>query len=545
MRNTNYVSLGPGDCVLQTGAVSFDASTFEIWGALLNGGRVVIPPKLSTLDPAELKRLMVGHGVTTLWLTTTLFNQLVTADVSLFASIRQLIVGGERLSPPHINLFRSAHPGVTLINGYGPTELTTFAICHRITCDYFRDIPLGRPISNTQVAILDEAGAVLDVGAVGEICIGGDGLARGYLGDPELTARKFIRHPFAAGGRVYRTGDLGCWATDGTIQYLGRLDDQVKIRGFRIEPAEIERRMLEIPGMREAAVVCHDPGGDAKELIAYWAGDDAVDPSGVRAALASALPDVMVPAEFIRLERLPLSARGKLDRRALPAPSSTRYVTGGSHRAPAAPANDTERKMIAIWRDVLSVADIGADDDFFAVGGHSLKALKLAHLIQKETGVAVPFSAVFAASTVRSLAQRVLDCARYGEAALDQPLVTLNVADGGLVLFAFPPGTGDALGYSELATHLKFCTFHAFNFIDVESRVKDYADLIQGIDPDGPYVLFGYSAGGNLAFHVTKALERRGRSVTAIVMLDFWPGHGEIPLPRGGGGTSRDGLPRC
>ena len=268
MRNTNYVSLGPGDCVLQTGAVSFDASTFEIWGALLNGGRVVIPPKLSTLDPAELKRLMVGHGVTTLWLTTTLFNQLVTADVSLFASIRQLIVGGERLSPPHINLFRSAHPGVTLINGYGPTELTTFAICHRITCDYFRDIPLGRPISNTQVAILDEAGAVLDVGAVGEICIGGDGLARGYLGDPELTARKFIRHPFAAGGRVYRTGDLGCWATDGTIQYLGRLDDQVKIRGFRIEPAEIERRMLEIPGMREAAVVCHDPGGDAKELIA-------------------------------------------------------------------------------------------------------------------------------------------------------------------------------------------------------------------------------------------------------------------------------------
>jgi amino acid adenylation domain-containing protein len=516
VRDTNYVTLGPDDCILLTGTVSFDASTFEIWGALLNGGRLVIPPKLSILDPAELKRLIAGHGVTTLWLTTSLFNHLVTHDVSIFAGVRQLLVGGERLSPSHINQFRAAHPATTVINGYGPTESTTFAICHRIACDYLRDIPLGKPISNTQVAILDDAGRLLDVGAVGEICIGGDGLARGYLRDTALTARKFIHHPFADGGRAYRTGDLGCWAVDGTIQFLGRLDDQMKIRGFRIEPAEIEARLLAIAGVREAAVACHDFGNGDKSLVAYWVGDDTVDPALMRSALAFDLPKVMVPNDFVRLEHLPLTSRGKLDRRALRPPAAGRDPHAGAPSRPtrAAPASETESKMLAIWQEVLNIPDIGVDDDFFGLGGHSLKALKLTSLIQKQLGVTMPFSTIFAARTVRALAQRALDCARYGEQALDQSLVTLNVAEGGMPLFAFPPGTGDALGYSELARRLTFCTFHAFNFIDAETRLQDYADLIMRTDPDGPYLLFGYSAG------VTKELERRGRRVTAIVMFD-------------------------
>jgi tyrocidine synthetase III len=230
----------------------------------------------------------------------------------------------------------------------------------------------------------------------------------------------------------------------------------------------------------------------------------------------------MVPSQFVRLERLPLTSRGKLDRRALPPPTRTQDSRRrkSAFHAPVAPASDTEKKMIAIWQEVLKVADIGVDDDFFALGGHSLKALKLAHLIQKELGIAFPFSAVFAARTPRALAQRALDCACYGKQSLDQPLVTLNSGEDGLRLFAFPPGTGDALGYAELAAGLKFCTFHAFNFIDAESRLQDYADLMMSIDPEGPYVLFGYSAGGNLAFNVAKGLERRGLSVAAIVMLD-------------------------
>jgi amino acid adenylation domain-containing protein len=521
VRNTNYIALGPDDCILQTGALSFDASTFEIWGALLNGGRLIIPPKWSILDQAEFERLIADHGVTTLWLTASLFNQLVAADLSIFAGLHQVIVGGERLSPPHIRQFRSAYPAIALINGYGPTESTTFAICHRITSDYLRDIPLGKPISNTQVAILNDAGTLLDVGAVGEICIGGDGLARGYLGDPELTARKFIQHSFAAEGRAYRTGDLGSWAADGTIQFLGRLDDQVKIRGFRVEPSEIEFRLLAISGVREVAVIGHEAGNGETELIAYWTGDDTVNPAFIRSTLAAELPDVMVPRHLIQLERLPLNSSGKLDRRALPSPTGIHDTNRPDLRnAPAGPASDTEKQMIAIWQEVLETSDIGIDDDFFALGGHSLKALKLAHLIQRDMGVAMPFSAVFSAQTVRSLAQRALDCARYGEHALDQPYVTFNVANGRLPLFAFPPGTGDALGYLELAGRLEFCIFHAFNFIDAESRVRDYADRIISVDPDGPHILFGYSAGGNMAFRVTKELERRGRTVAAIVMLD-------------------------
>jgi thioesterase domain-containing protein/acyl carrier protein len=280
--------------------------------------------------------------------------------------------------------------------------------------------------------------------------------------------------------------------------------------------------LLTIAGVREAAVACHDPGNGDKELVAYWAGDDTIDPSLMRSALAFDLPEVMVPNNFVRLEHLPLTTRGKLDRRALPPPASSRDLRGGAslRQAPAAPASDTERKMIAIWQEVLNISDIGVDDDFFGLGGHSLKALKLTSLIQQRLGVTMPFSTVFAARTVRALAQRSLDCARYGEQALDQPLVTLSFAEGRVPLFAFPPGTGDALGYSELARRLTFCTFHAFNFIDAETRLQEYADLIMSTDPDGPYLLFGYSAGGNMAFRVTKELERRGRSVTAIVMID-------------------------
>jgi amino acid adenylation domain-containing protein len=518
VRNTNLISLGPEDCILQTGSIAFDASTLEIWGALLNGGRLVMPPKHSILDPAELKRLIVAHGATSLWLTASLFNQLVTADESIFAGLRYLLVGGERLSPPHINRVRAAHPLLTVINGYGPTESTVIAIFHQITRDYSRDVPLGRPISGTRIAILGSEGELLDTGIIGEICIAGDGLARGYLGDPALTAKKFVHCPALDGERAYRTGDLGSWTADGLVQFMGRLDHQLKIRGFRIEPGEIESKLLAMRGLREVAVICHESGDGEKELVAYWAGDDNVEPAEIRAKLASELPEVMVPAHFVRMEQFPLTHNGKLDRRALPLPAGTRRE--GAARPHSAPANETEKQMIGIWQAVLGLADVGPEDDFFALGGHSLKVLKLTHLVEKKLGVVLPFSSIFAARTVRALSQRALDCARFGQDALDQPLVTLNVRKGGVPLFAFPPGTGDALGYTELAQRMTLGTFHAFNFIMEATRFRDYANLITRADPQGPYLLFGYSGGGNLAFNVAKELERQGRIVTAIVMLD-------------------------
>ncbi len=233
--NTNYISLDESDRILQTGSVAFDASTFEIWGSLLNGGCLCLPHESGILDPLEMKRLVRKHGITTMWLTAGLFNQFAETDTDIFKGLKKLLVGGERLSFPHVNKIREHHPTLTIINGYGPTENTTFTTCHRIEKVYEGDIPIGRPVSNTTVIILDTNDGLVPIGVAGEICTGGDGLARGYLNDPVLTADKFVPNPFKEGERLYRTGDSGRWLPDGTIEYLERNDDQVKIRGYRVE----------------------------------------------------------------------------------------------------------------------------------------------------------------------------------------------------------------------------------------------------------------------------------------------------------------------
>ncbi len=513
---TNYVRLGPADRVLMTGALSFDASTFEIWGALLNGGALCRPPERAVLDPAAMKRLIAGHGITTLWLTSSLCNQLADADVALFAGLKTLLTGGEKLSAPHINRIRAAHPALTIVNGYGPTENTTFTCCHVIERDYPQDIPIGRPIANTTVWILDPKFAPVPPGAAGEICAGGDGLARGYLNDDALTREKFIPHPFLPGARLYRTGDLGRWRTDGVVEYLGRKDQQVKIRGFRIEPGEIEACLARHEGVRETAVLARDLGEGQLALVAYFTGAAGLTVEALRTHLARQLPEYMVPAHFVRLDALPLTANGKIDRRALPAPQHG----GAGGRAQVAPEGETEKTLLAIWEEVLGrKGGLGATDNFFASGGHSLKVTKLVAAIRRALGVELPLAAVFKAVTIREQARLVLDAARFGVQGIDEPVIRLN--DGaGPPVFAFPPGTGDALGYLQVAAELRPFAVHGFNFIEAGSRLADYADMIQRMDPAGPHLLFGYSAGGNLAYHVGAELERRGARVAGVVMLD-------------------------
>jgi amino acid adenylation domain-containing protein len=514
---TNFVRLGPADRILMTGAVSFDASTFEIWGALLNGGALCRPPERGVLDAGVMRRLIRELGITTLWLTSSLCNQLADDDVAVFAGLKQLLAGGEKLSAPHINRIRAAHPGLTVINGYGPTENTTFTTCHAIDRDYPRDIPIGRPIANTQVYILDAKRALVPPGAVGEIFAGGDGLARGYLNDPELTRQRFIPHPFLPGERLYATGDLGRWREDGVVEFVGRKDDQVKIRGFRVEPAEIEGRLREHEAVREAAVLAHRRGGDLPELVAYVAGGP-VDDDALRAHLARTLPEYMIPAAFVRLPALPLGPNGKLDRGSLPAPET---AAAGAAPAPIPPEGEVERRLAQIWEEVLGRRGFGAEDNFFASGGHSLKITKLAALIRTRLGVELPLAALFKAATVREQARAVLRAAHFGAPGIDDPMVPLNQADGteGRI-FLFPPGTGDALGYLQLAECLRPFACLGFNFLEAESRLGDYADLIEGAGAGAPLVLFGYSAGGNLAYQVAARLESRGRRVEAVIMVD-------------------------
>jgi len=514
---TNYVRLGPADRILMTGALSFDASTFEIWGALLNGGALCRPPERGVLDAGVMRRLIREQGITTLWLTSSLCNQLADADLGIFTGLQRLLTGGEKLSAPHINRIRAAHPALNVINGYGPTENTTFTACHAIDRDYPADIPIGRPIANTQVHILDANLALVPPGAAGEICAGGDGLARGYLNDEALTREKFIAHPFRPGERLYRTGDLGRWRDDGVLEFSGRRDHQVKIRGFRIEPGEIESRLRQHEGVREAAVVARDLGETGLTLVGYVAARTALDEEALRAHLARTLPDYMIPSRWVRLEALPLTPNGKVDRAALPAPD--RAGSAGRSLVPA--ATELERQLVLIWEEVLGRKGIGATENFFAAGGHSLKVTKLAALIRQRLGAEVPLTAVFKAATVRDQADYLLEAARFGAPGIDEPLVPLNhVENPAGRIFLFPPGTGDALGYLQLAEQLRPHACFGFNFLEAESRLRDYADLIEAAGPPAPPVLFGFSAGGNLAYHVAGELEARGRRVAAVILVD-------------------------
>ncbi|MFC1671867.1 thioesterase domain-containing protein, partial [Planctomycetota bacterium] len=392
------------------------------------------------------------------------------------------------------------------------------------------DIPIGRPIANTEVLIVDSSAELVPVGAAGEICAAGDGLARGYLNDPVLTEEKFVAHPFRKGARMYRTGDLGRWLPDGTVEFLGRKDDQVKIRGYRIEPGEVEQALREHAGVREAVVTVRDRGADGTELLSYVTGARDLDGDELREHLKRTLPDYMVPFYFTVLEELPLTPNGKVDRRALPDPGT---ASAGSGRAREMPATDLEKELSAIWEEVLGHKGIGATDDFFDVGGHSLKVTKLVASIHKRTGIEVPIAIAFKASSIREQAAYLMDTARFGTGVADDAMVLLSATPGSRPVFAFPPGTGDCLSYIRLAGFLEGYSLYGFNFIETGTRISDYADLIAGVDAEGPCLLLGYSSGGNLAYHVAAELERRDVRVSDIIMLDSGRATGKIEFPEG------------
>jgi amino acid adenylation domain-containing protein len=517
--NTDYLQLGPEDRVLQTGSLAFDASTFEIWGPLLNGGGMCRPPERAVLDPAEVARLIAKHRITAMFITTSLFNQYVDSDINTFDGLKYLLTGGERASPYHFNRVHERYPNLIFTHVYGPTENTTFTTHCRIERSCAGDIPIGRPIANTQVLILDANGTPVPVGVPGQICAAGDGLARGYLDDPDLTNRKFVPHPVTPGRRIYLTGDTGLWRADGSIEYLGRLDDQIKIRGNRVEPAEIEHHIRQHANVKQVLVLARETNGTGRELVAYvtlkeGSGDGLAEE--LRDWLTGSLPDYMIPSHVICLKKMPLNANGKVDRALLPDPASA----GPSTSMPCEPpATDTEREVLAIWEEVLGRSGIGVTDNFFDRGGHSLRIAKAMSLIERKLGAAVPLTIFFTHPTVRELSAHIVGGTRFGVSGLDDAMVPLSAAGRGQNLFAFPPGTGDAMGFTQIASLLPY-RFYAFNFIEAESRLADYADLVAKADPEGPHVLLGYSSGGNLAYHVARELERRGARVAGIIMVD-------------------------
>ncbi|HEY0700959.1 MAG TPA: non-ribosomal peptide synthetase, partial [Micromonospora sp.] len=403
VRGAGYVDLTPDTCVLATGAPTFDASTFETWGPLLNGGRLCLVDDDVVLDAARLGAALAEHAVTTLWLTAPLFARLTDRDPTILRPLRTLLTGGDVVSPAHVATALAANPGLRVVNGYGPTENTTFSTAHPVPAGHPGPIPIGRPITNSTAYVVDPDGRPQPVGVPGELWVGGDGVADGYLGRDDLTARAFLADPFRPGGRVYRTGDVARWRPDGTLDFLGRIDHQVKIRGFRVELGEIEARLRSHPDVTDAAVAVHtrESTGD-RYLCGYVTSEWEVDIRELRGHLATALPTHLMPSYLVQLDALPLNRNGKLDRAALPEPTADLVVgTGGEYLAPG---DEVERRLVALWERVLGVAPIGVTDDFYELGADSLTATRLAAEVGAEFGVECPVRAVLTEPTVRRLA---------------------------------------------------------------------------------------------------------------------------------------------
>ena len=418
------VHLDRSEIILHLAPLSFDASTLEIWGALLHGAKLVISCD-DLPDFRSLGETILRHGITTTWLTSSLFNQIIDTSPEILRGLRQVLTGGEALSPRHIRKALDLLPGTLIVNGYGPTEATTFATLFQVPGDFdeaSRAVPIGRPIAGTQVYVMSNGGGstsggstektqvrgsqtprLAPIGVPGELYIGGDGVALGYLNSSESTAERFAADPFAKlpGGRLYRTGDLVRWRPDGNLDFLGRIDDQVKIRGFRIEPGEIEAVLEQHPSVKTAFVRIWERAPGDKQLAAYYEADGPSEPADLHELLGSRLPRYMLPVALIRMSKLPLTPAGKVDWRALPKPDAARTQTY------VAPRNAIEEQLAAIWSRLLGVERVGIHDDFFELGGHSLLAIQVVAALRGTLHIEIPVTALFNNPTVSGLSRYI------------------------------------------------------------------------------------------------------------------------------------------
>jgi amino acid adenylation domain-containing protein/non-ribosomal peptide synthase protein (TIGR01720 family) len=434
VKNTGYTRFAADEVFLQLAPIAFDAATFEIWGPLLNGGKLVIfPGELEALD--ELGAIVDRFGVTTLWLTTGLFNAVIDAELDGLRKVRRILTGGEAVSIPHMRKAFETLPGVILVNGYGPTEGTTFTTCHTVTvADTMGTIPIGRPIANTTIYVLDAHGQLAPIGAFGELYVGGDGLARGYLERPELTAERFVPDPFSGHGSLYRTGDIVRFLADGSLAFIGRRDFQVKIRGFRIELGEIDAVLAQHPAVSAVAVLAREDVPGDKRLVAYLAVGDGTAPSAAdfKAFLKDRLPDYLVPSAYVTMAALPFNENGKVDRKALPAPD----VSSIEARAHVAPRGPIEQGIAAIFAETLRRDEVSAHDGFFELGGHSLLATQAIGRVRAAFGVDLPLRALFDATTPAELALRVQAALGAERGAEIPPMVALGPHETRALSFA-------------------------------------------------------------------------------------------------------------
>ena len=520
------------DRVLQFAAAVFDPSLEQILSALVCGAAVMLRPR-EIRSAAELARAIAAEGVTVANLPTAYWQQAAAAWAAAGAfqphRLRLVIAGGERMSPEAVAVWRRGPLGeVRLLNAYGPTETTITATLHELPRDpedAGARVPIGGPLPGRRAYVLDAAGEPVPAGVPGELCLGGAGVARGYLGRPGLTAERFVPDPFSPqpGARMYRTGDRARWRRTGVLEFLGRDDAQEKVRGFRIEPGEIESALCRHPGVAQAAVVVRGDGGGERRLVGYVvARGEAPRPRELREWVRERLPEHMVPAAVVVLDALPLTPTGKVDRRRLPAPEVERT------REYLAPRDALEQRLLRVWEEVLGTGRVGVTDNFFDAGGHSLAVLRLLAAVERLTGRRVPVATLLAGPTVEQLARAL----RTGEAATAQgPLVPIQPAGAEPPLFFVHSAGGEVVSYAPLARHLgSGRPFYGLQSrgvqggdlppTRVEEMAADYLAELRTVQREGPYRLGGWSMGGLVAFEMARRLEAAGEEVELLALVD-------------------------
>ncbi|MDN7736819.1 MULTISPECIES: non-ribosomal peptide synthetase [Burkholderia] len=522
--------LRAGSRVPATASLAFDASVWELWPVLCAGASLLLPPPGLSSDATALLNWWRQQSMDCAFLVTPL--ALLAMQSELPPGLKSLLIGGDRVT----SLPSGLPPSLRIVNNYGPTETTVVATSGEIEPSAGDTVyPIGKPIANTRIYLLDENQALVPLGAIGELYIGGAGVARGYLNRPDLTAQRFLADPFAraegdAEARMYRAGDLARYQPDGNIVFLGRNDEQVKVRGFRVEPGEIEAQLATHEAVREAIVVARqDPAGNAR-LLAYVSLQDAAPCAelvrDLREHLAARLPEYMVPAAFVVLDALPLTPNGKVDRRALPEPDDEAFAQAQYE----APQGDTEQTIAALWAELLGVERVGRHDNFFALGGHSLLATRMLARLRESFGHDVSIRTLFEAPTVSQLAPRVHTAVQSDALAMLLPIQTLGSKPP---LFCIHPAGGFSWPYAGLAHHLPDRPLYGLQaralaeadeqVESIEEMALDYVRQIRGVQPSGPYHLLGWSLGCHIAHAIATQLQLAGESVALLAMLDGYP----------------------
>ncbi|MBR8829322.1 MAG: amino acid adenylation domain-containing protein [Gomphosphaeria aponina SAG 52.96 = DSM 107014] len=526
VKNTNYINIHPLDKIAQIANTSFDAATFEIWGALLNGAKLVIFSKETTLQLELFVEQLKEKEIDTIFLTTALFNQIARIYPQAFKTLKDVLFGGEKVEPKWVKEIIEQGKPENLIHVYGPTENTTFSTWYSVNnvAKNADNLPIGKPINKTKVYILDTNLQPTPIGVPGEIHLAGDGLARGYLNRPELTAEKFIDNPFDS-GKLYKTGDLARYLPDGNIEYIGRIDNQVKIRGFRIELGEIEATLTQHPTIEQTVIIVREDNPGDKRLIAYIIAkqNQTIILNQLRQFLMLKLPDYMIPSAFVCLEKLPLTPNRKIDRKALPKPD---FETNRENEF-IAPRNQPETELAQIWQKVLGIEKVSINDNFFELGGHSLLAVRLFAEIEKAFNKKLPLAALFQSPTIKQLAAILR---QEGWLPTWTSLVPIQ-PNGSNPPFFFI----NSISYAKILgkvfnSEQPFYCLNIFGLTElfekqleqltIEELAKQFVKDMRLIQPEGPYFLGTYCGDSILTIEIAQQLQAVGQKVALLAFID-------------------------